>query len=283
MKKKNIVFTIGLIALSNQLSIATPSLTSMFEPGIMTTPLIKYFQEDTEVIGGSDNVSAGRYNKSSKTAWLYNPNTKKITQYQDIIVQSSAGTAPPKSMNPKVEEFATMPNPNYTPPTSMIVGGPLKTLSLWGVVVPTTQSVMPGHKPSPRKVMPVQPNIPITGVNGDHGIYNPDNKTALIYSKPLMEYTDIVEYKQAVTPPNIGNEALVRFATMPNPHFTGEMMPGGQFKDIVLYGIPKNPVTATQPHHSQNTAEYMKQREQYMGHIAQKFIEKGLPAPPVAP
>jgi len=54
-------------------------------------------------------------------------------------------------------------------------------------------------------------------------------------------YTDVIEYKAAVTPPSTDGKH-VAFAQIANPNYkeTNKKMAGSQFKNITLYGIVQN-------------------------------------------
>ncbi|MBI2344952.1 hypothetical protein HYV10_02665 [Candidatus Dependentiae bacterium] len=84
-------------------------------------------------------------------------------------------------------------------------------------------------------------SVDIMGLDGRSGSYNPSDRTASLGKHGYTTlYTDIVEYSQAVTPPNIENPKLQQFATMQNPRYKkGKPLMGGQKKTITLYGIPQ--------------------------------------------
>jgi hypothetical protein len=68
------------------------------------------------------------------------------------------------------------------------------------------------------------------------GTYYPKRKLAKMENGQV--YTDVVEYKAAVTPPSTDGKH-VPFAQIPNPTYkkSSKKMAGGQFENIVLYGI----------------------------------------------
>jgi hypothetical protein len=92
-------------------------------------------------------------------------------------------------------------------------------------------------KSSTRSNNKIEDSFDIEGINGEIGKYFPDSKTAYLVDENdiQVEYINVVEYRQAVTPPS---SPLERFATMPNPKYEPQdkKLAGGQFKVIILYG-----------------------------------------------
>lgn len=169
---------------------------------------------------------AGNYNSKKKTA-SFGTGKNKIS-YFDIVEYSQAVT-PPNIKNPELIAFAIMPNPKYKEDSDGRMGGQRRTITLYGIPQDVTE---PSN----------QDNNSFT-IYGSQGKYNHLEKTAYLIDLQgkKTEYTDIVEYSQAVTPPNIKNPQLKSFATMPNPKYkeSKRRRMGGQNKYVTLYGIEK--------------------------------------------
>jgi hypothetical protein len=130
------------------------------------------------------------YESDNKVEGLYNPaeNSATIT-FQDVIVQTNAGTTPPFLMNPKLIKIGYFKNPSYQEPKRGFVGGPLKNFTLWGV--PKKQ--FPGsynfqelqQLKNPLSPQPFKVRIPSKDVVKIMGFYDPANQTAQIKFKNI--------------------------------------------------------------------------------------------------
>lgn len=178
----------------------------------------------------------GVYDSATKTAFLDSDGHKTV--YTDVVEYSQAVT-PPTVGNPNMKAFATMPNPRYRASIRRLVGGQKKTVTLYGIPKESTEVNQESFEIM-RKVTKEEKTFEIFGTKGS---YDPETKTAYLIDVQgnKKEYTNVVEYRQAVTPPSVGNPNMKAFATMPNPRYAKSdiKLAGGQFKNITLYGIEK--------------------------------------------
>ncbi len=178
----------------------------------------------------------GMYDASTQTAFLSADGDRTV--YTDVVEYSQSVT-PPNIENSSLKAFATMPNSRYTKNPKGRMGGQRKTITLYGVPQYSTEV----------NEMPIQTMGVVTKeaktfeIFGAKGSYNSEAKTAYLINAEgkKQEYTNVIEYSQSVTPPSVGNPKMKAFATMPNPRYTerNSKRAGGQFKNIILYGIEK--------------------------------------------
>ncbi len=177
----------------------------------------------------------GTYNPSTKVASL--GTSTDVTVYTHVVEYSKAVT-PPSVENPLMQPFATMPNPMYKGSKKGPFGAQTKTITLYGISQYSTEAnalpaITESHRSQDKSLE----------IYGSKGSYHPGNKTAYLIDVlgNKKEYTDVVEYRQAVTPPNIANPRLKPFATLQNRRYkeNDKRLAGGQFKNIILYGIEK--------------------------------------------
>jgi len=158
----------------------------------------------------------GNYDKTHQTASIN----------FDNVIEVSNATYHPELSSGKYVAFGTTSNPSYNPKTKGLMGAQDKNITLYGIPSGVTSSSPKGLKR-----------------------YDPKGRMAILNNGD--EYVGVVEYSQAVTPPNITNRALVPFATIPNSLFepTQKPLAGGQMKNITLYGIPVtgDKIEVTQP------------------------------------
>lgn len=199
---------------------------------------IQFFADSNEKdIVGLDGRK-GFYDPNTQTAFLNEDGYR--TMYTDVVEYSKAVT-PPSVQDPRMKPFATMPNPRHTQLTRGRLGGPKKTITLYGIQQYSTEiNEMPVV--TMKKNITKEKTFKIFGSKGD---YNPKARTAYLIDAQgnKKEYINVVEYRRAVTPPSVGNPKMKPFATMPNLRYTErdtQLAGGGQFKNIVLYGIEKN-------------------------------------------
>ena len=178
----------------------------------------------------------GVYNSNEETASLDESGYR--TFYSDVVEYSRAVT-PPNIENPRLKFFATMPNPLYSPDASKRMGAQKKTIKLYGIPQDSTEV-------NEEPVVTLEDNKKENEtfkIYGATGQYNRSAKTAYLIDVrgKKIEYTNVVEYSQAVTPPSISNPKLKPFAIISNPKYqeTGRKFGGGQAKHVTLYGIEK--------------------------------------------
>jgi len=82
----------------------------------------------------------------------------------------------------------------------------------------------------------------IIGLDGRSGFYNAEARIAYLSENGNKTvYINVVEYSQAVTPPNVANHGLKPFATMLNSRYQEgpKKLIGGQTRYTILFGIEK--------------------------------------------
>lgn len=193
-----------------------------------------------------DSGEIGYYYPGDGTAFLKSKDGS-ITHYEKVVTISGPYTPPLSVSKGAAKYFASMPNPNYTHKPKGFVGGPNKVIKLYGVIAKTPKQTTK-EKRSKRKMKKDKAiTIEITGIGkfkGQKGIYVPIVNMANLATGDDEEsknyFSNVVEYSQAVTPPNIENPSLVLFANMPNPEYIPINMPGVERQNIALYGVPIN-------------------------------------------
>jgi hypothetical protein len=209
----------------------------MYSCMILSLMSIQSFADLKEVnIIGLDG-RGGIYDQNSQTAFLSADGDRTV--YTDVVEYSQAVT-PPSVQDPRMKPFATMPNSRYSQLTRGRMGGQKKTITLYGIPQYSTEvNEMPVE--TMRKATKEENTFEIFGAKGS---YNSETKTAYLIDAQgkKKEYTNVIEYRQAVTPPSVGNPKMKAFATMPNPQYKERdtRRAGGQLKNIILYGIEKN-------------------------------------------
>ncbi len=168
----------------------------------------------------------GMYDSSSNTAWIQDHDGSK-THYEDVVEYSQAVT-PPNVYDHDLVLFATMPNSKFT--GKSMPGGQMRNISLYGKEIVKTP-----HDTD---------NTPITGLNGDQGMYDSKSSTAWLYDSSTQKrsyYSHVtLQTNAGTTPPSLMNKKLKMFATMPNKVW--QQPPahwvGGPLKEFMLWGIP---------------------------------------------
>lgn len=254
----------------------------------MQPPLVKvpmYIQEAPTHAANKAPITGpegqkGFYNPSEAKAWLKDSDGS-VTHYKNVVTISGPYTPPKAVMQGKVKYFASMPNPEFEKQPKGLIGGPSKVIQLYGKKIKnskanTKKTDLSQQESSEFAISGISSNLQPNNLTGE---YNPEFKAAWLLNPETKErtyFSDIIEYKQATTPPNITNPSLVAFATMPNPDYTGLTVAGGQKKIVTLYG---KPIATT---HFLGKAP-KKPKTGFMNQIASQFQRKGLNPPPLAP
>ena len=167
----------------------------------------------------------------SKMVGFYDPIAKTATITFHNVVEYNKSVTPPNVMNKELKLFGAMSTPNQNDNKTSFIrpGGIRKITSLYGI--PNTDE---SNSSKPDQDLLVQ-DARYKGDDLEH--YDQASRTATLKNGKV--YVGVIEYSQAVTPPNISNPALKSFATIATPNFeaSSSRMSGAKRAKTTLFGI----------------------------------------------
>jgi len=157
---------------------------------------------------------------------MYNPENQTATIRFNVVTEYKRAVTPPNISNKSMIAFGIMPTIGYEKPKAHYTGGLSPNTILYGIPTTSTPSDTSSSENETDSVVLRAPQE-----------YNQTNRTALMQDGST--YISVIEYSQAVTPPNIKIPALKPFAKIETSKKTkSKTAKLGSKQDVLtLYGI----------------------------------------------